>query len=46
MKKYILFPVILLMLIVPLAARETGKLTGSVIDGQTGEGLIGANVYL
>ena len=46
MKSYFVFLLAGLMLATSLSARETAKLTGSVIDYQTGEGVIGANVYL
>ena len=41
-----LLPLLGLLLALPVAAQNTGKLAGKVTDASTGEALIGANVFL
>ena len=40
------FAVLFVLLVAPARAQDTGTLTGRVTDAQTGETLIGANVFL
>ncbi|AXJ00217.1 TonB-linked outer membrane protein, SusC/RagA family [Cyclonatronum proteinivorum] len=45
-KKILAYAVLSLVVLVPFVSAQTGSITGSITDAQTGEGLPGATVFL